>query len=142
MGTRNGGGTNWTILIAGAALLLTFASGIWGLINPKGDTERIEKRVTAIEDALSWKYVNRDFLQKDVNFFTSAISELKAGKTDRDVYEQKVVSIENSLRILRERVRDLDHSVNVTYSAKDALQQLQSRISDLERAIREGKTRP
>lgn len=131
--------TNWTVLIAGAALFLTTAGGIWSLVNPKGDTERLEKRIQTVEDALAWKFVSKELLAKDIEFLRLQILDLRGGKTEKDVYEQKVGQLDNSLRILRERLKDLDHSVNVTYSAKDALQQLQTRIGELERSARGSK---
>src|ERR1044072_5568254 len=124
MAARGNGGTDWSILIAGAALTLTFAGGIWSLVNPKGDTERIEKRLQIIEDALQWKYPSKELLAKDIEYLRAAASQLEKNKIDRDVYEQKMSSIDNSIRIQRERTKDLEHSVNITYSAKDALLQL------------------
>ena len=133
------GGTNWSILIAGAALFLTFAGGIWSIVNPKGDTERIEKRLAVIEDALQWKYPSKELLAKDIEVIRQTLKDLKTDKVDKDVYEQKTSSMDNSIRINRERTKDLEHSVNITYSAKDALQQLQLRIGELERALRDTK---
>jgi EAL domain-containing protein (putative c-di-GMP-specific phosphodiesterase class I) len=146
----NNDGTNWSLVIAGTALFITFAGGIWSLINPKGDTERLEKqfqaatdvlgkRIQVVEDALQWKYPSKELLAKDVEFVRLAIKELQTHKVDKDVYEQKMSSVDNSLRISRERVKDLEHSVNITYSAKDALQQLQGRLGELERALRDKK---
>lgn len=131
--------TNWTVLIAGAALFLTTAGGIWSLVNPKGDTERLEKRIQVVEDALQWKFVSKELLAKDIEFVRIQLLDLKGSKTDKDIYDQKTASLERQITLLRDRLKDLDHSVNQTFNTRDALAGIHSRILELERA---GRSKP
>lgn len=133
------GGPNWSILIAGSAMLITFAGGLWSLVNPQRDTEKIEKRLSVLEETLSWKYVTKESALKDLTLIDRAITELKASKTDKDIYEQKSTSVDRQISLLRERQKDLDHSVNQTFNARDALNSIATRLLELERAGRNTK---
>lgn len=132
-------GPDWTILIAGAALLLTFASGLWGLINPQRDTERMEKRLSAVENDLAWKYVNKELLAKDVDVVKRDLLELKMHKVDKEVYEQKIQGSDKRFEWLLGRVNEMDRSVNQTFNARDAYNNMQTRILELERTLRDKK---
>lgn len=134
MANGRSSGANWTVIIAGGALFLTVANSVLGAVF--GGSEKIEKRVSKIEDDLPWKYVSKEVLAKDIDYLRGAVSKLERSKTEQDVYEQKVVSLDRQLSLLRERLKDLDHSVNQTFNAKDALNALQSRLLELERATR------
>lgn len=126
--------TNWSVLIAAGALILAIAGNVFGVLS--GGTEKIEKRVSQIENDLPWKYVSKEVLAKDIDYLRGAVAKLERSKTEQDVYEQKVTSIERQLSLLRERLKDLDHSVNQTFNARDAMTALQARILELERATR------
>lgn len=128
------GSTNWSVIIAGAAVLISITGNVLGVIS--GGTEKLEKRVAKIEDDMAYKFVTRDIAAKDISLIDRALTELKGGKVDRDVYEQKSASIDRQLSLVREHVKEVDRSVNQTFSAKDALITLQNRIVELERQIR------
>ncbi len=128
------GGTNWSVLIAAGAIIFSIGSTVFGVLS--GGNEKLEKRVGKIEDDLPWKYVSRELLAKDVDYVKAALIELKRSKTEQEVYDQKVASLERQVSLLRERLKDLDHSVNQTFNARDALAAIQSRILELERTTR------
>lgn len=132
-------GPNWSILIAGSAMIITFAGGLWSLVNPQRDTEKIEKRLAVLEESLSWKYVTKESAIKDLVLIDRSVTELKVTKTDKDIYDQKVTSIDRQISLLRDRLKDLDHSVNQTFNARDALNSIATRLLELERAGRNNK---
>lgn len=132
---RNGNGnTNWGWIFGGGAIALTVITNLLSFLT--GGTEKLEKRVSKIEDDLNWKYINKDFVAKDINFIDRALTELKNNKVDRDLYEQKMVSHERQLSILRENLKALEETTTQTYNVRDALSSIASRILELERADR------
>lgn len=125
---------NWAVLIAAGALVLSLTSNVLNVVS--GGTDKLDKRLSKVEDDLAYKFATRDLLTKDINLVDRALGELKNGKVERDVYEQKQASIDRQIGLLREHVKEVDRSVNQTFSAKDALVTLQARIVELERQIR------
>lgn len=99
-------GTNWSVLIAGGALFLTIASSVLNAVI--GGTDKLEKRVGQIENDLTWKYVSKEIAAKDFGFISMAIGDLKAGKVDRDVYEQRLTALERMINFQRERILELE----------------------------------
>jgi hypothetical protein len=97
----------------------------------------MEKRLSAVESDLTWKYVNRDLLAKDIASLQRDLLDLKSSKVDKDVYDLRSQMVDRSLTIQRGRIVELDKSVNQTYSAKDVLQAMQIRLGDLEKALRD-----
>lgn len=135
MPRTNSGGVNWLSLsIAGGAVLITLVGNLLSFIT--GGNDKLEKRVTQIESDLTWKYVTKEFAAKDMGFIDRTITEIKSGKVDKDIYEQKVVSTDRSLTLLRDHLKEMDRSINQTFNARDAFAGLQSRLLELERATR------
>lgn len=99
-------GTNWSVLIAGIALFLTIAGSVLNAII--GGTDKLEKRVGQIENDLTWKYVSKEVAAKDLGYITYAITELKSGKVDKDVYEQRMTALERMVVFQRERILELE----------------------------------
>lgn len=131
------GKTDWSVIIAGCALAFAAISGGFSFLT--GGNDKLEKRVTVIEETMTWKYITKEVAAKDIVYIERALADLKVSKTDKDIYDQKVASLERQIGLLRERLKDLDHSVNQTFNAKDALATIQSRILELERA---GRSKP
>lgn len=129
-----GNGTNWAYIIAGSALFFSVASTVIGQVS--GGTEKLEKRVGAIEDALNWKYVSKEFAAKDFVLIDRALTDLKISKVDRDVWEMKTTSTDRQLTILRDHIKDIERANNQTFNTRDAFAALQSRLLELERAVR------
>lgn len=124
--------TNYT---AYAAVAIAFASGMWSLINPRGDIADI-KRDFAL-------YATKELQKQDVEHLNSELRRLErdheklhSSSVTSTFFTWRTDQLEKQLNILRERVMKLDETVNVTYSAKDALQTMQNRITELERAAR------
>jgi len=134
MVTKNGISTNWAVLISGAAVVISITSNVLGVVS--GGTEKLEKRVTKIEEDIAYKFVTRELLAKDIGYVDRTLNDLKNGKVERDVYEQKSASVDRQLSLVRDQVKEVDRSVNQTFSAKDALITLQNRIVELERQQR------
>lgn len=134
MASKNGGGTNWSLIIAGGAVIITLVANLLSFIT--GGNEKLEKRVGNIEQDLAWKFVSKEIAAKDIGFIERNITELKTSKVDRDVYEMQVTSYTRQISILREHLKELDRSVNQTFNARDAMAALQARILELERATR------
>ena len=124
-----------TIVIAGAAVAISFASGLWSLVNPRGDLAEIKQT-----------HVTKEQHQLVVTHFMSELQrverelrELKGIAVPRELFAWRVDQLEKTQTIQRDRIVKLNETVNVTYSAKDALQQIDRRIADLERAARGAK---
>ena len=132
-------GPDWSILIAGSALAITFAGGLWTLVNPQRDTERLEKRVAVLEDSLTWKYVSKELLLKDMSYIDRSLITLKTEKIDKDVYEQRMSTSDKRFEWLLGKIQDIDRSVNQTFNARDAYNNMQNRVLELEKALRDKK---
>lgn len=99
-------GTNWTVMIAGGALVLSFGSTVINaLIN---SSDKLEKRVGQLEQDLTWKYLSKEVAAKDLNFINQSLLDLKIGKTDKDVYEQRMAQLERMIVFQRERILELE----------------------------------
>jgi hypothetical protein len=131
---RANGGTNWGYIFAGSAVALTVIVNLLGWLT--SGNEKLEKRVNTIEDALTWKYVSKELAAKDFGFIDRTLNDLKANKTDRDIYEQRSASIDRQMAILREHLKEIDRANTQTFNARDAFQTLQARMLELERATR------
>lgn len=103
-------GTNWTVLIAGGALFFSLGNTVIGALI--GGTDKLDKRVAKIEEDLTWKYLSKEIAGKDFAYVNAALADLKLNKVDRDIYEQKLQSLERVLGFQRERIMDLDRRVN------------------------------
>lgn len=99
-------GTNWSVLIAGSALFLTIAGSVVNAVI--GGTDKLDKRVGQIENDLTWKYVNKEVAAKDFGFIAQAISDLKGGKVDKDIHEQRLTALEKMVVFQRERILELE----------------------------------
>lgn len=106
----NRGGTNWSVLISGGALLV--AVGVPAINALTGGTEKLEKRVATIEDALTWKYVSKELAAKDLTYTERTLTDLKSSKVDRDVYDMLVANHERRLNFLRDAIRELEKARN------------------------------
>lgn len=139
MASRNGR-TNWAVIIAGGALGLTLIMNVLGYAGR--DTERLDKRLTQVENDLTWKYVTKEYISRDLVFLNRILDELKKEKLDTDVYDQKIPSIERQIVLLRERQQELDRSVNQAFNARDAFASIQQRMLEIERQARTTKPSP
>lgn len=102
-------GTNWSVLIAAGALFLTIAGSILNALT--GGTEKLDKRVGQIENDLTWKYVSKELAAKDIGFITAAIADLKTQKVDKDIHDQKIISLERTIQFQRERILELERKL-------------------------------
>ena len=121
-----------TLVIAGAAVAISFASGLWSLVNPRGDLAEI-KRDYVTERQFKVEIEN---LNGEVRRIERELKELKVIAVPRELFAWRVDQLEKIQSIQRDRIQKLDETVNVTYSAKDALQQIDRRIAELERTSR------
>ena len=121
-----------TLVIAGAAVAISFASGLWSLVNPRGDLVEI-KRDYVTERQFKVEIEN---LNGEVRRIERELKELKVIAVPRELFAWRVDQLEKIQSIQRDRIQKLDETVNVTYSAKDALQQIDRRIAELERTSR------
>jgi hypothetical protein len=103
---RASGGTNWGYIFAGSAVALTVIVNLLGWLT--SGNEKLEKRVSAIEDALTWKYVSKELAQKDLAYTAAAVADLKTSKVDRDVYDLTLANHERRLNFLRDAIRELE----------------------------------
>lgn len=99
-------GTNWTVIIAGGALFFSLGNTVIGAL--LGGTDKLDKRVGVIENDLTWKYLSKEIAAKDLGYINAALHDLKVEKVDRDVYEQKMQTIERILGFQRERIMELE----------------------------------
>lgn len=99
-------GTNWTVIIAGGALFFSLGNTI--ISSLLGGTDKLDKRVTQIENDLTWKYLSKEIAGKDLGYINAALHDLKVEKIDKDVYEQKIVTLERIMAFQRERIMELE----------------------------------
>ena len=121
-----------TLIIAAAAVAISFASGLWSLVNPRGDLAEIKRDYVTEKQ----HHIEMDNLTSDMQRLVAELKELRITAVPRELFSWRVDQFEKVQNFQRERLQKLDETVNVTYSAKDALQQIQNRLADLERAAR------
>jgi hypothetical protein len=135
MPERRQNGISWTVLFAGAAVAVSFISGLWSVVNPKGDLSDLKKDFVDLQWRLKQDYVPKELAVQELKHINDALIDLKDNKVGKDVYEQKINDVQNRQNIQRTRLEAIDQSVNLTYSTKDALQQMQAQILELQRIL-------